>query len=141
MSLSLLTPDGEVGLVLGVPITGPLATLEQLRVIDNRFEGVVDMTTNKIVNLATPTTGTDAANKAYVDSQIGASWIEDEFTPTNGQVSFTLSQAPIDLDTVTVHVNGVLYDDGADFSVSGAILTWLNTFVLATTDKMIVRYI
>lgn len=32
--------------------------------------GVIDMNSNKITNLATPTSGTDAANKSYVDTQL-----------------------------------------------------------------------
>jgi trimeric autotransporter adhesin len=42
-------------------------------VIDPNGTGNVDVSNAKIVNLATPTTGTDAATKAYVDANVGAS--------------------------------------------------------------------
>ncbi|MBW2988236.1 hypothetical protein DRJ48_05360 [Candidatus Woesearchaeota archaeon] len=38
----------------------------------NMTGGVVNMLNHKIINLATPTADTDAATKAYVDSQIGS---------------------------------------------------------------------
>ena len=40
----------------------------------------LDMTSNKIIQVATPTIGTDAANKAYVDSQVVAASLPDKIT-------------------------------------------------------------
>lgn len=68
-------------------------------------------------------------------------WIEDEFIPTLGQVTFILSTTPTDAFSFSLHVNGVVYDDISDFIVSGTTLTWLNTpFSLDTTDQLIAKY-
>ena len=70
-----------------------------------------------------------------------AAWTEDEFTPTLGQITFFLSIAPSDLNSFSLHVNGIAYDDGLDFTVSGTTLTWLNTpFSLDAADKLLARY-
>jgi len=71
----------------------------------------------------------------------GAAWYQDEFTPSNGQVTFILSQAPVDTISVEFYVNGVLVDDVTDFTISGTTVTWLDTeYTMATTDKVIIRY-
>lgn len=71
----------------------------------------------------------------------GAPWVEDEFVPTLGQVTFVLSSVPTDLNSISLHVNGIAYDDVTDYTVSGTTLTWLNTpFSLETTDKLLARY-
>lgn len=71
----------------------------------------------------------------------GTPWVEDEFTATPAQVTFILSQAPIDAVSLTFHVNGVLYDDVTDFSISGTTITWLDTaFVMSAGDKIHIRY-
>ena len=68
-------------------------------------------------------------------------WTEDEFTPTSGQVTFIISTAPADLQTLTFAVNGVLADEGTDYTVSGTTLTWLNApFAMETTDLAVIRY-
>lgn len=73
---------------------------------------------------------------------VAARWQEDEFTATPAQTVFTLRFTPLDLDTVTVRVNGVLYDDVADWTVLATTLTWLDTpFALAAGDSVIARYI
>jgi hypothetical protein len=72
----------------------------------------------------------------------GDPWIEDEFTPSNGQITFILSQAPSDANSFSLLVNGVLADDVVDYTVSGTNLTWLNNlFVLDTGDKLLARYV
>lgn len=69
-------------------------------------------------------------------------WVEDEFTPTNGQITFILTQAPSDVTSLSLLVNGVLSDDIDDYTVSGTTLTWLNNlFVLDTGDKLLTRYV
>jgi len=40
----------------------------------------IDMTSNKIIQVATPTLGTDAANKDYVDSQVGGASLPDKIS-------------------------------------------------------------
>lgn len=71
----------------------------------------------------------------------GGTWKEDEYVPTVGQVSFSLSQSPQDTNSVFFVINGVIYDDTADYTVSGQTVTWLNTsFSLEITDVVIIKY-
>ena len=71
-----------------------------------------------------------------------APWSEDEFIPTLGQVSFTLTTAPTDTASFELHVNGLAYDDVDDYILSGQTLTWLNAlFALAPGDKLLARYV
>lgn len=70
-----------------------------------------------------------------------SAWVEDEYTPTSGQVTFVLSQAPVDANSLVFMVNGVISDDVTDYAVSGLNVTWLdNLFVMGTTDKVLIRY-
>jgi hypothetical protein len=76
-----------------------------------------------------------------VDTSGLASWQQDEFTPTLGQVTFILSSAPTNPTSVELYVNGVLYDDVGDYTISGQTITWLDTnFTMETTDQVIIRY-
>ena len=77
-----------------------------------------------------------------VGNLLGKSWKRDEFTATNGQVTFILSSAPADNSSVTLYVNGVMYDDVDDYTVSGTTITWLNTpFSMDAGDEILVRYV
>ncbi len=69
-------------------------------------------------------------------------WNKDTFTPTTGQVTFSLSTAPTDLDSLELDVNGVTYEGGGvDYTVSGVTITWLNTeFSMLAGDRVVVRY-
>jgi hypothetical protein len=67
-------------------------------------------------------------------------WFKDEFTPTAGQITFILSQGPADPTSLKFYVNGVLVDDIADYTVSGTNVTWLDNYVMETTDKVIIYY-
>lgn len=75
--------------------------------------GGVSVSNKKIINLATPTSGTDAATKAYVDGVVGASF----FTYTGDTGSDTLNLAESDLSVVggtgltsTVSDNEIRFD-------------------------------
>jgi hypothetical protein len=75
--------------------------------------GGVSVSNKKITNLATPTTGTDAATKAYVDGVVGASF----FTYTGDTGTDTLNLADSDLSVVggtgltsTVSNNQIRFD-------------------------------
>lgn len=71
----------------------------------------------------------------------GNPWVEDEYTPTNGQLTFILSQAPTDVNSLVFFANGVAADDTDDYTVSGTTVTWLNNwFVMDTSDKVLIRY-
>lgn len=80
--------------------------------------GPVDLGGSKITSLATPTAGTDAANKAYVDSAIiagGAAYVlktGDTMTgslniaPTTGTASLALSRTSISAGQTSISFNG-----------------------------------
>lgn len=71
----------------------------------------------------------------------GAAWVEDEYSPSNDQVSFSLSSAPTDAASVFFVINGIIYDDTDDYSVSGQTVTWTNLlFNIQTSDKVIIKY-
>jgi len=56
---------------------------------------------------------------------------------SNGQTSFTLTNAPIDSTTVMMFINGFKQIYGTDYTGSGQTITWLNTdYTLETTDKV-----
>lgn len=94
----------------------------------------LDAQGNKITNLATPTAGTDAANKTYVDSAIqGLSWEEPVLniqtdntldpgaSPTTGDryILTNSSDLQANFGTITgVGDNDIVEYDGADFVVS-----------------------
>lgn len=70
-----------------------------------------------------------------------APWVEKEFTPTLGQITFILTSTPTDLKSLTFSVNGVEADETGDYTISGVTITWLNTlFSMETTDLVVVRY-
>lgn len=72
----------------------------------------------------------------------GADWNEDEFSPSDDQISFSLSEAPTDGDSVFFIINGVIYDDTDDYTVSGQTVTWTDAlFNMQTTDKVIIKYV
>lgn len=72
----------------------------------------------------------------------GPPWREDEFTTTAGQVTFIISATPTDANSLSMYVNGVLYDDVAEFTISGTTITWLNTsFAMSVGDTVHVRYV
>lgn len=69
-------------------------------------------------------------------------YTEEKFTPTLGQVTFLLANAPADDVTVDFLVNGNDYNQGVDFSVSGQTVTWLNVkFSMEADDEVLIRYI
>ncbi len=86
--------------------------------------------------------GSGISSLKQLTAAIAIDWVEDEFTATAGQVTFVLSSTPLDVDSVSVIVNGVHYDDDADWTISGTTVTWLDTvFVMDAGDKVIIRYV
>lgn len=68
---------------------------------------------------------------------------QDEFTATQGQTQFILQRIPISTNSVTLIVNGVSYDDIADFTVDGPnrTVTWTDSlFTMSAGDKVHIRY-
>lgn len=68
-------------------------------------------------------------------------WFFQSFTPTNGQVTFLLSTAPLDSNSVVFEVNGVDYGQTDAFTISGQTITWLAPWAMETTDFVTVRYV
>lgn len=65
----------------------------------------------------------------------------DTFAPTGGQTVFALSTAPATPALVLAFVNGVLYLEGVDFTVVGAVFTWGNVlFALGPPDRLEAYY-
>ena len=74
-------------------------------------------------------------------SVIPEDWVEDEYIPTDNQISFLLTRAPSNPDSVFFIINGVTYDDLNDYTVSGQTITWTNSlFVISSDDKVVVKY-
>jgi hypothetical protein len=77
----------------------------------------------------------------FVDPPSGATWLEDAYTPTLGQVTFILSQAPTEPDSLSLHANGIEAVETDDYTLSGTTLTWLNTeFSFETDDGVVIQY-
>lgn len=69
------------------------------------------------------------------DPPAAAAFQTDDFTPTNGQTVFALSETPSAPENLRLTVNGALYLQTTDYTVIGTVLTWLNTsFALTTVD-------
>jgi hypothetical protein len=68
--------------------------------------------------------------------------VRDQFTGTvtNGQTAFTLSMTPSDTLLVAMEINGVSYRSTNFLTVSGTALTWLDTFILSSSDVVDIVY-
>ena len=98
-----------------------------------------------------PTEAQQGATTGQVKAWDGAAWTPaspatvsmqtDNFTPpTNGQVFFTLSQAPSDPLDLIFHINGVAYRiQTGHISVVGMLLTWFG-FTITTDDTVEATY-
>lgn len=67
-------------------------------------------------------------------------WMVDEYTPTPGQITFIITQIPVDFDSIELFVNGVEYEKDTHYTQSGLNVTWLDSFVLKPADKVTIRY-
>jgi hypothetical protein len=78
----------------------------------------------------------------WVDRPSGsATWLEDAYTPTLGQVTFILSQTPTEPISLSLHANGIEAVETVDYTLSGLTLTWLNTeFSFETDDGVVIQY-
>src|SRR6056300_1457593 len=89
-------------------------------VLDPNGTGDVDVNSHKIINVATPTADTDAANKAYVDGVVnGLDVKESVAVATTGNLSATYDNGA---GTLTASSNGALSIDGVTPSASDRVL-------------------
>ena len=89
-------------------------------VLDPNGTGDVDVNNSKIVNVATPTASTDAANKAYVDGVVnGLDVKESVVAATTANLSATYNNGA---GTLTASSNGALSIDGVTPSQGDRIL-------------------
>jgi hypothetical protein len=89
-------------------------------VLDANGTGNVDVNSNKIINLATPTADNDAANKAYVDGVVNGLDVKESCQlATTGNLTATYDNGA---GTLTAGSNGALSIDGVTPSVNDRIL-------------------
>ena len=89
-------------------------------VLDANGTGNIDVNSNKIINLATPTADNDAANKAYVDGVVNGLDVKESCQlATTGNLSATYDNGA---GTLTAGSNGALSVDGVTPSVNDRIL-------------------
>lgn len=68
-------------------------------------------------------------------------FIQDLFTPTNGQTIFTLTQLPLQPSYVSMFINGIRQDYGTDYITSGGTtVTYLASTSLINTDTVAFTY-
>ena len=65
---------------------------------------------------------------------------EEAFTPTPSQTVFTIAEAPSDNSDANFRLNGMTYETGVDFSVSGTTVTWIKAITLDSTDLVEIIY-
>lgn len=71
----------------------------------------------------------------------GSVFAKQTFIPTASQTVFTLATIPDPAGLAEVVVNGMTYEQGHDYTLVGATLTWLNVSgLLDTSDRLVVTY-
>lgn len=103
--------------------------------------GATDKVTVSLVNNG----GTASASTFYRgDGQWaaagGGSLVKDEFTATASQTAFTVSQAPTDINYVSVYVAGVYQTKSAIASVVGTLVTLASGVPVGTKVEMVTSY-
>lgn len=89
-------------------------------ILDANGTGDIDVNSNKIVNVATPTADNDAANKAYVDGVVNGLDVKESCQlATTGNLTATYDNGA---GTLTAGSNGALSVDGVTPSVDDRIL-------------------
>jgi hypothetical protein len=124
--------DGTLQIASGKNITDSAG-------VEVNFGDNIDMNNNKIVGLGAPSASTDAANKAYVDSQVGAI---STSTISSGNSNIAVVDNGTGTVTVTVDGSTALTVTAAgvvvagDFTVSG-VTTTVNSNTVAIADNIL----
>lgn len=107
--------------------------------------GALNLGSHKITSVTTPTSGNDAANKTYVDTNFMQPTVvvtRDETLqlPDGMRTQFTLTNTPV-TGSEQVFKNGILLIPGAgdDYTISSAIVTFNQA--PETTDSIRVNYL
>ena len=107
--------------------------------------GSLNLGSHKITSVTTPTSGADAANKTYVDSNFMKPVVvvtRDETVniPDGMRTQFTLTNSPV-ADSEQVFKNGILMVPGSsdDYTISSDVVTFNQA--PETTDTIRVNYI
>jgi len=128
----------------GVNVDGTLTMASGKRIVDSAgtevgFGDAIQMNSNKIIGLGTPSAGTDAATKGYVDSEIAAI-STTTISQGNSNVAVVDSGTGSVLVTVdgstalTVDATGVVV--AGNFTVSGTTTT-VNSSTISLADNIL----
>lgn len=107
--------------------------------------GTTTMQNHFIQDLLDPVNPQDAATKFYVDNAGGGggnlSPAQEQFTATNAQTIFTLSNTPVVDTAVMMFINGVKQEYGTDYTVSSTTATYTGSPALVNGDQVEFWYI
>jgi hypothetical protein len=117
-TLGSLTVTGNV--TGGNLVTGGVLTVNGTGV--SSIGGNLDMTSNTIINLATPTNGTDAATKQYVDDVAQGLNIHDSCNAATQTTLATISGGTITYNNGTAGVGATLTTTGSYTTIDGVTL-------------------
>jgi hypothetical protein len=79
---------------------------------------------------------------SYLAGDTTSAWTIQEWSATQGQISFILLYPVLVAESFSLSVNGVEYVDGVDFIRNGQTITWSNTaFVIGAGDYVVARYL
>ncbi|MBO93167.1 MAG: hypothetical protein CMM27_14760 [Rhodospirillaceae bacterium] len=112
------------------------------------YTGAITVAANTFAGDSKPgvvtATASDASNFLRGDGQWaaagGGSLVKDEFTATASQTAFTVSQAPTDINYVSVYVAGVYQTKSAIASVVGTTVTLASGVPVGTKVEMVTSY-
>jgi len=100
----------------------------------------VDVNSNKIINLATPTANTDAATKLYVDNQITSAAVTNTSTASAALSSNTITFTRDDSSTFTLDVSSLVTNatpSFTDLTLTGNLTVQGTTTTLDTTNLVV----
>lgn len=121
-------------------------TLSRNGAVPNTWLATQDANHQRLINVADPIDGKDAANKDFITQIIidrtevafsAASYNVDQFISDGVEVEYTLTATPGDNANVQVFVQGV-YQNKNNYSVLGTVLTFTEAPPLNTTIECVV---
>lgn len=67
-------------------------------------------------------------------------WVDQVFTPEEGQTEFVLDVPPLSNNSVFLFINNDPFLPGNGFIISGTLIVWQNAFIIEADDSVVVRY-